>query len=357
MKQFGFLTLLPNQERGYATEIAKHAEAFNITVYRLTPLSIDPNTELVHGEKFDLTTNTWVQDTFPIPTVLYDRCFYSQNEISTRSKPIVNWLKTRPDTIFLGYGLPNKWEIYKILNNDPILSHYIPKTEKVTSRHKVIQYLRKTKQVLLKPESGSQGRGVISLSVKDQYIEAKTHRKEKVITKQFQHKSEFISWLTKLLTVQSYLMQPLLSLHDEKHRPFDIRILLQKNEQGHWVERGRGIRRGQQNDLISNIHGGGMYIPFKNWMDALSTNTNNIIKDELETIIDRVPQILERQFSELFELGIDIGLDQDNKIWLIDTNSKPGRSVIFQLNSNKESELFTAPLLYCQHLTKNLTTS
>lgn len=352
MISFGFLTLYKHQEEEYITEIAKHAKDFGIEVYRFTPTSIKPTTELIDGYFFNDENQTWEKRTFPVPQFLYDRCFYQMDDISKKSFPIVNWLKNNPNTIFIGHGLPNKWHIYEQLSSDSILKHYIPKTIKATTAHDILMALKKDKKILLKPDNGTQGKGIIAvLTIKEKFI-LKNHKNQEIISKQISSKDEFILFMNKLIQAQNYLLQPLLPLIDENNCAFDLRILLQKDMTGKWIEQGRGIRKNRHGHFISNVYGGGEIIPFNKWNQSRSKLQQAILHDELSTILTRLPYVLETKFSPLFEIGIDIGIDQDDKVWILDVNSKPGRKVILQTNPNKQTVLYQAPLRYCLHLAK-----
>ena len=138
MISLGFVTLYPNQEKGYATELAKRAPDFGIQLFRFTPTSIEPASEMIQGEKYNTISHTWEKSLFEIPTYLYDRCFYSEDEVSKKSQPIMNWLKRRPGNLFLGQGLPSKWEIYKIENHD---QEYLLGTKECDERQPYVQLL------------------------------------------------------------------------------------------------------------------------------------------------------------------------------------------------------------------------
>jgi glutathione synthase/RimK-type ligase-like ATP-grasp enzyme len=350
MIALGLLSLLDSSEQEYFTEIAKRAKLYDIVVYRFSPLSIDPNTELVSGEQFHSEKQTWEKAKFPIPRYIYDRCFYKNDERSKKSKPIVQWLKNRPDTEFLGYGLPSKFDIYQVLANDFDLSAYTPATEKVTSAPEVIKSLLKHKQILLKPEFGSQGKGIIVLSLENGQIKLVTQHREHLFTKLFIKPGHFKLWFQKLLEVQPYLLQPFLSLQNEENKPFDIRILLHKNKDGIWAECGRGVRIGQTGNIISNISGGSTICSYDEWKKALTSNQLTLLESDLATILQQIPFLLEQQFGRLFELGIDIGVAKDGSVWILDTNSKPGRKVVAQTSPEKQEDMYRAPLAYTRYL-------
>jgi hypothetical protein len=348
---FGFVTIHPYQENTYITEIARRADT-NTIVYRFIPTSIDPVTEKAHGEKFNLESGKWESAVFEIPMYLYDRCFYGDDPLSVRSQPIMNWLKNRPYSTFIGLGLPNKWDIYSVLKSDEELAAYIPKTIKASSVPKIINKLIKDKKLLLKPKNGSQGKGIIGLIVTKGRVEALTHKEQKLISKSFLSKSEFGQWLDQLLSSREYICQQLLPLQDQDNHPFDIRILLQKNEAGKWVEQGRGIRRGIKDHLISNINAGADILNYDEWIDTIPIQHQALLTDGIATIISKVPEVLEREFVNLFELGIDIGFGKDGGVWILDINSKPGRKVILHSTTGKDDDLYKAPLLYSEYLEK-----
>ncbi|WP_077617121.1 YheC/YheD family protein [Bacillus sinesaloumensis] len=356
MIPLGFVTIYPNQERGYATEIAKRAPELGIQLYRFTPTSIEPSSEMIRGEQYNHTTNKWEQCIFDIPTFLYDRCFYTSDELSIKSQPIMNWLKSRPDTVFLGQGLPNKWEIYNVLCQDEILSPYIPFTEQAHSSSAILRTLMKKHQLILKPEKGSMGRGIIGLFLHRNYVEVIYKESKQLNKTQFTTRRDLKKWLDANVSIQPYLSQEYLQLHDEDNRPFDIRILLQKNGQGKWVEQGRGIRLGLPGHLISNLGGGGETHSFHTWTEKMSISHKQLLLENIHTISNRLPNVLEEHFEPLFEMGIDLGLTKDGALWILDTNSKPGRKVILDTDPSIEDTLYTTPLHYCHYLQSKLST-
>ncbi|WP_010283548.1 YheC/YheD family endospore coat-associated protein [Bacillus timonensis] len=350
MISLGFVTLYPNQELGYATELAKRAPQFGIQVYRFSPTSIEPGTEMIRGEKYNHASNTWERNLYEIPMYLYDRCFYSNDEVSKKSQPIMNWLKMRPGNMFLGQGLPSKWEIYNVLSQDEKLSPYIPSTEQALSSSAILRALMKQHQIMLKPEKGSMGKGIIGLFLHQNHVEVAYKEANLLKKKQFTTRGDLKKWIDAVITTQPYLSQIYLPLHDEENRPFDIRILLQKGENGKWFEQGRGIRLGLKDHLISNLGGGGKTHSFESWTENLPFNQKKLLEDNIHTIINKLPDVLEEKFSPLFELGVDLGLTRDGAIWILDTNSKPGRKVILETSPTQEESLYTTPLQYCLHL-------
>ncbi|MTH54616.1 YheC/YheD family protein [Bacillus mangrovi] len=346
----GFMTLREDAENLYSTEIARRAGKYGLALFKFSPASIQPGSTLISGRVFE--KEEWKKAMRPLPSFIYDRCFYSRSSHTSKARPIADWLKTRPDTVFLGKGLPDKWAVYQAIKQDPTLSFYLPSTLLLASAKEIFPLLFRERQCMLKPVRGSQGRGIIALSLSGKTIEAVYHSGVHKKTKVFPAIEEFEEWMDQFLeqSRDAYLMQPLLTLTDRARYPFDIRILLQKDGDGKWQERGRGIRKGYQGSYISNLGSGGEGQSYDDWFSRLSRRQAYLFQDDLSTVIAKLPVILEEQFSPLFELGLDIGYSRDGSIWILDINSKPGRQLIMQTKPELKDALFEAPLAYCRHL-------
>lgn len=343
------MSLNLESENSYINEIAGHAESLSMEVFRFIPSEINPHTLLVKGRKFNPVTKNWRDCEAPIPTIVYDRCFYGEDEHSKQCLPIVTWLKSRSDIIFLGYGLPNKLELYQVLKNTP-LSSYLPQTQAVLDVDSVLSELTAKHKVILKPINGSQGYGIYYLKRNEKTIHVKTEKQKRIISRIFPNEAKLVQWLKQLLKQRNYLLQPYLELSNKEHQPFDIRTLLQKNERGQWKEQGRGVRIGSTGGILSNLAAGGSVITFKEWITSLKPSKGEYIQQELDYIFDILPSTLEKNFMPLFEIGIDIGIAKDGSIWILDINSKPGRKVLLFTNPELKETLYTKPLLYGKHL-------
>jgi glutathione synthase/RimK-type ligase-like ATP-grasp enzyme len=348
---FGIMTVSMESEHSYITEIANHAESCGMECFRFLPSKIDPLTLKVKGKKFTSKSKSWEDCEFPIPAILYDRCFYGDDEHSKQCIPIVSWLKTRTDITFLGYGLPNKLELYDVLKNT-VLAAYLPVTQVITDSNIVLTELTRKKRIVLKPINGSQGNGIYYLKKNDKSFHVKTEKQKNIISRIFPNETKLIQWLQPLILKRQYLLQPFLELSNDALQPFDIRILLQKSMDGNWDELGRGIRIGNTGGILSNLSAGGSVVPFTEWSSALPPAKKEYMSQELEYILSKLPPILENAFLPLFEIGVDIGIAKNGSIWILDVNSKPGRKVILHTQPDIKETLTLAPLLYGKHLSE-----
>lgn len=351
MLAFGIMSLTLESESDYFKEIAMLAESCGMDCFRFIPSQINPHTLHVKGKKFDAKNKSWIDEEFPIPSILYDRCFYGEDEHSKQCLPIVSWLKNRKDITFLGYGLPNKLDLYNVLKNTP-LAPYLPPTQPAANAIMIIKELAAMKKLILKPANGAHGYGIYSLKKNDKNYHVKTEKQKQIVSRIFPNETKLHQWLESLITKRQYLVQPYLELVNNERQPFDIRVLLQKNGQGKWGELGRGIRIGNMGGILSNLSAGGSCTAYSEWVSSIPKAKAEYITEELDYILSELPILLENAFLPLFELGVDIGVAQNGSIWILDINSKPGRKVLLQTKPDLKDSLYLAPLIYGKYLSQ-----
>ncbi|UII56855.1 YheC/YheD family protein [Cytobacillus spongiae] len=349
MLSLGFMTLDKTSEQTYFTEIAKRSHSFGIICYRFVPTNINPVTQQITGEQFDHREHRWVSCEFPLPSILYDRCFYREDTHSRQCKTIVSWLKKRKDLKFLGYGLPNKLDIFQALSHSS-LAPYLPHSIEVNAGEQLLELLLNCNPILLKPTSGSQGNGIFLVEKQQDGFHVRTDKREKQITHTFADQETLVKWGNQLVRKREYLMQPFLYLSNQENRPYDIRSFLQKDQDGIWRLIGRGIRTGSEGGIISNISAGGSISDFENWLSQFSISMQHYLVEELQDIYNKLPHLLESSFFPLFEIGLDIGVANDGAIWILDVNSKPGRKVVISTKLDEKEALYIAPLLYAKKI-------
>ncbi|PWA08530.1 hypothetical protein DCC39_14730 [Pueribacillus theae] len=347
MVSLGIITLHPQLESTYFKEMAKRAPEYRIQVFRFHPKDWDPHTNTVTGAYYDERHDTWEFDVFPLPEFIYDRCFYSNNRSIERYYSIVKQLKEK--ATFLSTGLPNKWQVHLALQNDPFLSQYLPDTALLSSSEEAIEKLLHERQLVLKPDRGAQGKGIIFLKMTGSKVEVQTHIGGSTKTASYSI-DRLNQWVHRILEQNQYIAQSFLELKNEENKPFDARVLVQKNRKGMWQEYGRGIRTGRIGSLVSNIHNGGKIVPFASWQSKQEPFIQKKIEKQMEEMIQKLPYVLERHFGRLYEIGIDIGIDQNGKCWLLEANSKPGHQIIVKTEREAVYKVYENPLHFCLFL-------
>ncbi|MGG0187119.1 YheC/YheD family protein [Bacillus rhizoplanae] len=343
----GILTSRFHHEREYYTEIAKRACFHHIVVAQFTPFSIDPQTELVNGLLFDTDKQDWVEQQFVIPSHIYNRCSYKDEKNVKRALPIIKWLHSRPDSLFLNDELPNEANMYEILTKNKQLVPYVP-VIKQASKTTTLQLLQTKKDVIIKPLHSLSKQNMYHIFYQNRTFHVTTLERDRFPTKTFQTQDTFLSWLQSLLQTRDYTIQPI-SPHSTS--PVHIRSILQKNRKGTWIEQEKVIQiDNTPYSFLFPLTEQTRFTAFKNLQHHLSKIDFTLLQDSLHIITKETPRALENTFSHLFELELSIVMDANGAVWLCHIDAKPTYTALIQHNTDVAEKVYTAPLRYYQSL-------
>jgi hypothetical protein len=348
MLSLGIMTSHLRSEEKYFTEIALTSEEDRVSIYRFCPEKINEQAGTILGEEYDYKNKQWTASQFPIPDFIYDRSFHGLVRQSEKVRYKINWLQNH--STFLGFGLPGKSEVFQTLSKIDSFSRYLPPVKKVYEPEDVWSELNSHRSIMLKPEFGSRGIGIYQLGVKEGGWNVRMTKREEGYVRVFDNKTTVNRWILQLLEQCPYVTQPYLELSNSDDEPYDIRILLQKDRNNNWAERGRGVRVGRKHCITANLAGGARTFAFETLLKAFPSELQPQIDESIQEIINLLPKEIEFRFNRLFEIGIDLGIDKKGNVWLLDVNSKPGRKIIELLHPERMHEQYKAPVLYCRYL-------
>ncbi|WLR42804.1 YheC/YheD family protein [Bacillus carboniphilus] len=343
----GIMQSRKEQNRAFNEEVALCSQAFDITVICMVPTDIDWKNNEVIGHYF--INNEWRAKSFPCPHFVYDRAFYTNQ--TRYLLPLVNQFKKKCSATFINHGLPNKWKVHEYLLKTNLFHPYLPDTTFATLEV-ISPLLDVPSSYILKPIHGAAGRGIYIIEKKEKFFLIHHPTSKGLFSKRMETKRSLNKYLTTIFDKEDYIIQPTLPIRDENFVPFDIRLLLQKNEDGRWTERGRAIREGIQGSYLSNLAANGKLTNYFEWISKKSKVLQSQIECQIDYISSTLPTMLEKEYGLLFELGLDFGVTKEGNVFLLDINSKPGhKTAIFSCLDPKK--IYEAPLRYCLHLNKN----
>ncbi|TCS83596.1 YheC/YheD family protein [Tepidibacillus fermentans] len=340
-------------EKDYIKRLYTIGKENNIDVFVFYPDSIDWTKRKTRGFQYNPYTNCFEAQTFPIPSFIYDRCFYTTAKEYRTYLPYVK--RIRQEQIpFLGKGLSGKWKVYQILSTNPIYKSHLPKTSIYRDKNQLLLWLS-ANPIILKPIGGSHGKGVIKVCIQKNSFEVvgRTYLNQKfhLILK---NKKDFYNWIQSFTRGKRYLVQQYLNLTTSHNQPYDIRVLVQKNENGQWETTGMAARIGDAKNITSNLHGGGRVDSAIHLIQKeFSPYKAKEILEQIHSFAKTIPPFIEQSHGSLFELGLDLGIDKQGKVWIIEVNSKPGRSVFSILGEEQAiRKSLSQPILYTKYLAK-----
>ncbi|WP_051251202.1 YheC/YheD family protein [Paenibacillus harenae] len=304
--------------------------------------------------------NGWSRQAAPLPDIVYDRCFYTETAQRISCLRMLDSMSARKPHVLLNGSLPAKLAVYASLKDDPMLKEHLPESESCESAEQLLKLLPRHKRgIVLKPSAGMQGRGLMhikrcphNLSL---LVRGRTGR-NRHFSRTFADDRTFAGWIESRITRHSYFIQPYLELSGEDGKPFDVRVLMQKDGTGRWASSGTAVRCGQAGSLTSNLHGGGGAGRADSLLAAkFGKIESERLIEQIHTISKQTAERLESRFGRFAELGLDYGIEPDGRLWLLEANSKPGRSA-FRSISDKKAEMLSIerPLLYARFLSNRL---
>lgn len=331
-------------------------EGLDVVVF--SPNRIDWKGKTVRGYVFQTETKEWVPKLYPLPSLIYDRCFFSSKSSYEQYLYHVKKLRETPLIRFLGYGLGGKWEVGQILQKEQLLSGYLPETSLLTSGSALRNWFQTKDDVFLKPQGGSQGKGALHLRKEYTtngnctfHIKGRNAHNE-LIEHHFKHFDSCWHWLRSRIGTRPYLMQEYLHLHSLEGMAYDIRSLVQKNGSGLWESTGMAVRIGKPGSVTSNLHGGGTAEEVPAFLTKeFGENKASELISTVAMLSTRIPPLLEGHHGRLAELGIDLGIDTSGRVWILEVNSKPGRMIFARMHNEKaRMKSIANPIYYAGYL-------
>lgn len=351
----------PFENRGFYRRLCLLGPRLHLTVYVFTPNSVDWEREQVTGYIYEASAKQWVQSTFPLPSIVYDRCFFTTRRQYADYRETMRRLQRHPNVRLLGGGLKGKWDVQRLLASDRNgrFNRFLPQTELLRSMRTLADWLREHGEAVLKPVGGSQGRGVLHVrrtagpggSAPAFTVRGRDAR-NRAISRGFADGAALAAFLRRLIGRRSYLVQRYLALHTREGDAYDVRALVQKNGTGRWQLTGLAVRQGQGGSLTSNLHGGGTACAAEPMLAReFGRARADAILADLRQLANLLPEALESRHGRLAELGIDFGVDTGGHIWMLEVNSKPGRSIFTYLRNDKARlAAVSNPLRYADYL-------
>lgn len=334
----------------------KHYDKIGGTIIAFSLEGIQQETEKIKGLIYLPQSKDWIPGTFSYPSSVFSIVETSLTENWSSYLKIMKHLQGTLGSRIFNYPNFDKWKMYQLLQKN--LGDYLPKTIIYRKSADVKNMLRNYKSLYIKPINGRLGRYVLKLTRISNGVIVEYGRKAKV----FKH---FISWrklsnfLETSLNNGSYLIQQSIDLFSYQNQIIDFRIMMVKNEYDSWENVGAIARYGVTNSIVSNVTAGGkaeigsktlrtVFKYTKNDTEKLISQINNMIMTALDD--------LEAYGYQLGNLGFDIGIDKNGRVWIIEINNQnPDHYIAVRANNRglfykaKLKNMLYAKLLSISH--------
>ncbi|MCJ8010169.1 YheC/YheD family protein [Paenibacillus sp. KQZ6P-2] len=345
----------PFSDENYCRRLSILGKKYGIRVIVFCPADAAPDRSFVNG--FTYKQGEWHKCRLPFPDIVYDRCLFHSGKEFTAAASLLSEARFAGRWLLWSRGLPGKWQVYQTLKREASLLPHLPPTSIYRGTEDLLIALKKYDgEIFLKPKSGSQGKNTLYIRMNPDlraFLVKARDSANRQLEMSFDESSKAFLWIRQFTGNRDYILQPFLQLYGRNDQPFDIRVLMQKNEKGLWMRTGMAVREGAAGSMTSNLHGGGKALPVLPYLsEKFGAAQAERMTDTLGQLSENIPPILEGHYGRLGELGIDFGIDTKGDIWLLEVNSKPGRSSIRQAGNDPGSAILASenPLRYARYL-------
>ncbi|POZ56805.1 Endospore coat-associated protein YheD [Lysinibacillus sphaericus] len=318
------------------------AKAEGVEFFYFTPKKVNFDNRTINGQV--LEDGQWHERVMPFPDVIYNA---GSPEKLAVSKKIIERLKK--EIPFTTHSIGNKWNVMERLKEAKEFDQYIIQTEIVKNTDVFHSYIAHHKKIVFKPIDGRKGKGIYFIIKIGDHFEVRQNSENRMYSKQ-----QLNALIHELLTTGTFIMQPYIQSKMKSGQVYDFRLHVQKNGEGKWVVTTVYPRIAPHGSIIPNINNGG----YTNYLDPFleqefqeeAFNIRRMLEHFSLSLARHLDDIQMTKFGEVIdEIGIDVGLDAQQKIWIYEVNWRPGCPPAFYL----ELDVVIHSIRYAKYLAEN----
>ncbi|MFK2824592.1 YheC/YheD family protein [Bacillus sp. B190/17] len=322
--------------KAYAYAVVAKAEGINF--FYFTPGTVNLETQRIVGKVYE--NGHWIDKEFPYPDVIFN----VSSPVSDKARHIFRELSGKIP--FTSHSVGNKLVVHERIKNGKDFEPFLIPTCDLTNERNWWEMIEQYSKIIIKPASGHQGAGIafIQQERKNQY---RINNQGKVSVTD---KNGLVHFINSKIQEEVYLVQPFISCQIKTGHVYDFRLHVQKNGEGKWAITSIYPRIGKLGTITSNMGSGGYTAFLDHFLQAEFDEDWYNIKRELEWFALNFPIHFESLYGEDYfdELGIDVGIDENRKLWIFEVNWRPGPPVLFYL----ELDVVKNTIDYARYLAK-----
>ncbi|SFJ35319.1 YheC/D like ATP-grasp [Paenibacillus sp. UNC496MF] len=332
----GILVANRTQRKSVLSQYLSH-NAANVKLIAFTPSSIDWKGRTIVG--LHRAKGTWSLGRFPFPQVVYNRCYGSDPQLIHKLGAAIG-----ADHCFNDVNQLNKLDIYNKLNRwlAPNLPETVPYDEANAT-----SMLERHGEIYFKPLFGCMGKGVYRAE-RSPSGDVRTGQHYFVPQTVTSDHAFFREHMKQLVRSTPYIVQKGIPIRQIDGQVFDIRSLVQKNEQGLWSVTNLVSRIAYKGSFNTSI-----FVKSCLSQDILkklySPNKVQAIMTSIYDVSLRTAEIIDMETDyHLGEFSVDVALDPEAHPWIIELNGKPQKDLYRGIPNR--SAVYQRPLQYARYL-------
>ncbi len=324
-------------------------------IFAFTPRDIQWENDTVNGY-FLNEAGRFIRKKVPLPDVVYNR-LPSRRAETTSSIAQLRERFIRRRIPFFNWSFFNKSDIYRMLEKDSLVNRYVPESIMSPTAEQIKDLLERHSLIYYKPNSGSLGNGIYRLSriPKSGYY-ARYRKSSRNALLRFNSFNSLMQMLQARhgRALRGYVAQQGIRLIEIDGCPIDFRFHMHKNGRNQWVVVGIGAKKAGKGSVTTHLkNGGSLLTPDQALARSFGPRADEVLRNAKNVAIT-LAQAIESHHQHLIgEIGFDIGIDMDEKIWMFEANAKPGRSIFKHPSLRAEGKASVEHILeHCLYLSK-----
>jgi len=265
----------------------------------------------IFGYCFLPQENRWIKKAFPYPKVIYNRIPFRKLEKKEEFQSFYTSIKEK-NIPFFNPGFIDKYELFQVLKQQPMLTKYIPETIFVRQKTDFFTFLLTHTSIYLKPANSSKGNGVFRIQLLLDHHLKLDGRNRSITYTSFDEFWEI--WSDRLLK-KRYVAQEAIDPEQYEGHRFDFRLLAHAADDDYQLT-GVGVRMSQDQEITTHIPSGGKLIPY----ELLQSDAHDQF---FQTIVSPIGKALSQHYGFFGEYSIDVGLSKAGQYYIYEVNSKP----------------------------------
>ncbi|MEK4063802.1 MULTISPECIES: YheC/YheD family endospore coat-associated protein [Paenibacillus] len=309
-------------------DIIRTGREMGFLVYVVTTRDLKLEERTVNGYVPSPSGKLWYSIPVPLPQVIYNRISNrEEEERAPVARKIAECLEHDHIKLY-NPSFFNKWDLFEWLKASRATSKHVPKTRRLRSSNTLIAMLSTHDSLYLKPESGKAGKGIMRLKYREDVslpYRLQIQSGKKNATYKAASMDRLWARISKEKKQSRYIVQQAIQLATHHGRPFDLRVLLQKNGRGGWAVTGIGARLAGARSITTHVPRGGSIEEPATMLEGTfgPERAAAILKNVPTTALLIARQIERASEMMLGEMSMDLGVDEAGDLWFFEANSRP----------------------------------
>ncbi|MDQ0254197.1 hypothetical protein J2S74_001572 [Evansella vedderi] len=305
-------------------------------------------------EGYSFLESGWQKVIVPFPNVIYDRLPNRRTEAHPAYSEVREKLQNDYNIPWFNPGFFDKSEIYDRLIHVDEVKHLLPKTISAPTKEEIKDFVHEYKHVYIKPKNGSLGLGIhqIHYDTGEKFYYCRFRDKKRNRLRRY-------GSLSRLLKTQfpngfnHLVIQEGISLLKYQNNPIDFRIHTNKDDQGIWKISAIAAKIAGSGSVTTHVKSGGHVKSVQEIWEDLNLS-KALLSGLKKTALSLSKAIDKTTDGNVGEIGFDLGIDQEEKVWMFEANSKPGRTIFSHPKLKREDQLTRQmPMSYATYLYKS----